>query len=99
LTVQPPPNAVAVINGSLVRGSACLLHRILDAAVVGIVDGRRRFRLGVKKRCATAVGTIAVSTTTETSTENCVRVMMPAFNPWVAEIVPKVSPVLISRVR
>ena len=36
---------------------------------------------GWKKRWAIAVGTIAESTTTETRSENCVRSMMPAFNP------------------
>jgi hypothetical protein len=52
----------------------------------------------VKQRCATAVGTTAVSTTTVTSTENCARSMMPAFSPKVAEMVPNVSAVLTSRV-
>jgi hypothetical protein len=35
----------------------------------------------VIKRWAIAVGTTAVSTTTDTSTENCARSMMPAFSP------------------
>jgi len=53
---------------------------------------------GWKKRCAIAVGTIADSTTTPTSSENCVRSMIPAFNPYNDEIVPNVSPVDISSV-
>jgi hypothetical protein len=36
---------------------------------------------GASSRCATAVGTIAVSTTTLTSTENCAWSMIPAVSP------------------
>jgi hypothetical protein len=44
---------------------------------------------GWNRRCATAVGTIAESTTTVISKENCVRSMMCAFNPYNDAIVPK----------
>jgi hypothetical protein len=45
-----------------------------------------------------AVGTTAESTTTETRMENWARSMIPVLSPYVAEMVPKVRPVLISRV-
>jgi hypothetical protein len=39
------------------------------------------FASGANQRCAIAVGTIADDTTTVTSSENCVRSMIPAFSP------------------
>ena len=36
---------------------------------------------GWNQRCAIAVGTIAERTTTASSSENCVRSMIPAFSP------------------
>jgi hypothetical protein len=63
-----------------------------SAVLGGALRPRRRGRWAI------AVGTIADSTTTVTSSENCVRSMMCAFNPYSELIVPNASPVLISSV-
>jgi len=39
------------------------------------------FAIGEKNACAITVGTIAESTTTVISSENCVRSMIPALRP------------------
>src|SRR5215211_129698 len=59
---------------------------------------RSRSAIGWKKVCAIAVGISAEATTTVISSENWVLSMMPAPRPNSAEIVPNVSPVLISSV-
>jgi hypothetical protein len=45
-----------------------------------------------------SVGIMAERMTAVMSVENCARLMMPLLNPYKVEIVPKVSPVLISSV-
>ncbi len=54
--------------------------------------------MGLKKCWAIAVGTIADSTTTVTSSENWVSSMIPAWSPYNDVIVPNVRPVDISSV-
>lgn len=44
------------------------------------------------------MGTTALRITTVTSTENWASLRMPAFRPYRDEMMPKVRPVLISRV-
>jgi hypothetical protein len=65
---------------------------------VGDLLGAQRPQPGREEALAITVGTTADATTAVTSSVNWRRSMIPACNPNREEIVPKVSPVLISRV-